>query len=787
MKLVLVESPAKAKTINKYLGSEYQVLATYGHVRDLPSKQGSVDPEAGFTFRWELDERGAQQMGKIAKAVKGKEQLLLATDPDREGEAIAWHVVEILREQKALQGMDVQRVAFHAITKSSVLEAIQQPREISTPLVEAYLTRRALDYLVGFTLSPVLWRRLPGSRSAGRVQSVALRLVVEREKEIEAFVRQEFWTITGNFLSPEGAPFEAKLLAIQGEKLEKFSIPDQQTAEGILKQLPAHSPFTVSSLESKRVRRSPFAPFLTSTLQQEASRKLGFSTRRTMQLAQNLYEGVDLNGESVGLITYMRTDSVSVVPEAIQSARALIAQRFGENYVPKSPRLFQNKVKNAQEAHEAIRPTDLKYTPEAVREKLSKEHYALYALIWKRMVASQMAEALFDQTGVNLDNGTMTFRATGSVQVFDGFLRLYEETLEETSDPEGILPPLAEGASTTLQEAVPNQHFTQPPPRFTEASLIKKLEELGIGRPSTYAGILQVLQDRGYARIEKKNFFPEERGRLVTTFLTSFFKTYVEYTFTADLEQKLDDVSNGCLPWKDLLTPFWKGFKKAVDGVLACPMKDVISRLNQELESYLFQKGEDGTFLRECPACKEGELSLKLGRYGAFIGCSRYAECRYTRKLKGDGEESSTASATASARVLGKDASGSDITVRVGRFGPYLQREDSEPPAKMPRGGKTAPQEERARISIPKGISPGEITLDQALTLFSLPKMLGTCPNTGHPVTVGRGRFGAFLRRDKESVSLRNSQDIFTITLEEALTRLESAGKKPASRKRKKA
>ncbi|MDR2412333.1 MAG: type I DNA topoisomerase [Holosporales bacterium] len=780
MKLVLVESPAKAKTISKYLGSSYQVLATYGHVRDLPSKNGSVEPDKAFAFHWELEARGARQMKEIAHALKGKEQLLLATDPDREGEAIAWHVVEVLKEQKALKDIGVQRVAFHAITKTAITEALQHPRTISTPLVEAYLARRALDYLVGFTLSPVLWRKLPGSRSAGRVQSVALRLIVEREQDIERFVSQEFWTITGTFSTETKATFPAKLIAIDGKKLEKFSIPDQRTADAFMQRLSIPSSFKISSVESRRTERQPYAPFLTSTLQQEASRKLGFSARKTMQLAQNLYEGVNINGESVGLITYMRTDSVSVVPEAIQEARKLIAGRFGADYVPKAPRLFQNKVKNAQEAHEAIRPTDMARTPEALAAQLSKEHYALYALIWKRMVASQMAEALFDQTGVNLDREGMTFHATGSVQVFDGFLRLYEEAKEEMSDPEGVLPPLTQGASVELTAAVPEQHFTQPPPRFTEASLVKKLEELGIGRPSTYASILQVLQDRGYARIEKKVFFPEERGRLVTTFLTSFFKIYVEYTFTADLEQKLDDISNADLPWKEVLTTFWTGFKGTVDQVLSLPTKEVIEKLNQELASYLFEKGEDAQLKRQCPSCQEGQLSLKPGRFGAFIGCSRYPECRYTRRLGGEVQETSTSSVPGDGpRILGQDIEGRAITVRTGRFGPYLQREGEAPPTK--KRGKSVQEEERIRVSIPKGLSPEEITLSQALDLFSLPKTLGSCPETGFQILVGRGRFGPFICRGKQFLSLKDPREIFSLTLEEALARLKTA---PSARSR---
>ncbi|MDR0406596.1 MAG: type I DNA topoisomerase [Holosporales bacterium] len=793
MKLVLVESPAKAKTISKYLGKEYQVLATYGHVRDLPSKSGCVEPENGFAFHWELDARGTRQMKEITQALKGKDQLLLATDPDREGEAIAWHVEEILKEKKALQRISVKRVAFHAITKSAILEALQHPRAISTPLVEAYLARRALDYLVGFTLSPVLWRKLPGSRSAGRVQSVALRLVVEREMEIEKFECQEFWSITGTFQTPAGILFEAKLTAIDTEKLEKFSIQNKEIADAILQRLRADtSHFIVSSLELKRFKRHPYAPFLTSTLQQEASRKLGFSARKTMQLAQNLYEGIDIGGESVGLITYMRTDSVSVVPEAIQAARQLITEAFGSAYMPDAPRVFQNKVKNAQEAHEAIRPTDLMRTPEKLKSKLSDDHFALYRLIWRRMVASQMAAALFDQTSVDLDNGNFTFHASGSVQAFDGFLKLYEETRDEPqeADVTGItLPPLKEGEKTTVQDLVPAQHFTQPPPRFTEASLVKKLEELGIGRPSTYASILQVLHDRGYVRTEKKTFFPEERGRLVTVFLTSFFKTYVEYTFTADLEQKLDDISNARLLWKETLTQFWTGFKRTVDTTLTFPMTDVIETLNNELESYLFPKGEGVENVRQCPSCQAGQLSLKPGKFGAFIGCSGYPECTYTRRLNvlsSEPEQSAGASWT-EPKVLGQDASGEPITLRKGRFGLYLQRGDEAPPKqKVPaRKSKETKKETEVheehknfRASIPRGIDPDSLTIEKALILLSLPRNLEASQETGTPVTIARGRFGPFLCCGNKYVSIKDPEEIFSITLEEAIIRLEAAPEK---------
>ncbi|MDR1910291.1 MAG: type I DNA topoisomerase [Holosporales bacterium] len=799
MKLVLVESPAKAKTIGKYLSKEYQVLATYGHVRDLPSKSGSVEPENDFAFHWELEARGARQMKEIVRSLKGKTQLLLATDPDREGEAIAWHVEDVLRQGKALQNVEVQRVVFHAVTKSSILEALQHPRSINASLVEAYLARRALDYLVGFTLSPVLWRKLPGSRSAGRVQSVALRLVVDREVEIEKFNTQEFWSITGTFLTSHNDTFEAKLSAIGKEKLDKFAIKNQQEAENVLRRLRATSSyFKVVSLEKKRVKRHPYAPFLTSTLQQDASRKLGFSVRKTMQLAQNLYEGMDIGGDSVGLITYMRTDSVSVVPEAVQTARKMIADTFGASYVPESPRVFQNKVKNAQEAHEAIRPTDLTRTPEQLKTKLPADHFALYSLIWRRMVASQMAAALFDQTSVDLANEEFVFHATGSTQVFDGFLRLYEETRDEPQDVNAVLPPLSEGEKTTLRTLAPLQHFTQPPPLYTEASLVKKLEELGIGRPSTYASILQVLRDRGYVRTEKKVFFPEERGRLVTAFLTSFFKTYVEYTFTADLEQKLDDVSNARLAWREVLTQFWTGFKDTVDAAKTLSLTEVIEKLNQELQDHIFQKSEDVEEARQCPDCKKGRLSLKLGKFGAFVGCSAYPECRYTRRL--EIAESSTEAESDKVeqrgpKILGKDDAGEEIVLRTGRFGPYVQRGNTVPTKTAARWTKTAEktatkdqsaknqlsmQEEqpRVRASIPRGLDPENITLKQALVLLSLPKKLGVCEKTGHPVTIGHGRFGLFIRRDNQYLSIRKPEEMFSLDLKEALRRLEVAPQK---------
>ena len=642
MNVVIVESPAKAKTINKYLGSDYEVIASFGHVRDLPPKDGSVDPDADFAMIWEADGRGAKRIGEIAKLVKGADKLILATDPDREGEAISWHLLEALKEKRVLKDMPVERVTFNAITKQAVQEAMAAPRSIDTALVEAYLARRALDYLVGFRLSPVLWRKLPGARSAGRVQSVALRLVCEREAEIERFRKKEYWSLVASLSTPRGEVFEARLVGADGQKIQRLDVGTEAEARAFERAL-TEAHFAVSGVEAKPARRHPFAPFTTSTLQQEASRKLGFAPARTMQVAQRLYEGTDIGGETVGLITYMRTDGVDVAPEAVSAIRGLIGKDFGPRYLPSAPRKYTSKQKNAQEAHEAIRPTDARRHPREVARFLEPEQARLYELIWKRTVASQMESAELERTTVDIDatvgglgssmGRKLELRATGQVVKFDGFLTLYTEDRDDDGDDDDgkRLPAMTVGEKLARKAIATTQHFTEPPPRYSEASLVKRMEELGIGRPSTYASTLQTLQDRDYVKIDKKRLVPEDKGRLVIAFLENFFERYVEYGFTAALEERLDLVSNSELDWKALLRDFWRDFAAAIDETKELRVSDVLSALNDSLGPHIFPDKGDGSNPRACPACGTGALSLKLGKFGAFIGCSNYPECRFTR------------------------------------------------------------------------------------------------------------------------------------------------------------
>ena len=633
MNVVVVESPAKAKTINKYLGSNYTVLASYGHVRDLPPKDGSVRPDEDFAMDWEIDAKASKRLNDIADAMKGADTLILATDPDREGEAISWHVLEVLKRKKAIKDATVQRVTFNAITRSAVQEAMDNPRDIDMELVEAYLARRALDYLVGFTLSPVLWRKLPGSRSAGRVQSVALRLVVDREIEIESFKAQEYWTVQAE-VTANSPPFTARLAKHQGKKLTKFDL-NNETSALAARAAVENATFKISAVEKKPGRRSPAPPFMTSTLQQEAARKLGFSATRTMQTAQRLYEGVDIGGETTGLITYMRTDGVDVAPEAIAEARAEIGKEYGAAYVPDAPRIYKSKAKNAQEAHEAIRPTSMSRRPGDLR--LEADQARLYELIWKRMMASQMEQARVEKTVIEIESsdGQTGLRATGEVITFDGYLAVYEEGRDEAPDDEegGRLPAVVDGAAAQATSAKADQHFTEPPPRYSEASLVKKLEELGIGRPSTYASILSTLRDREYVRMDKNRFYPEDKGRLVTAFLEKFFARYVEFDFTAALEGRLDQVSAGDLNWKVLLRDFWTEFKAAIEGTAELRITHVLDALNEALGPHIFPDKGDGSDPRTCPSCNEGKLSIRLSKNGAFIGCSNYPECRFTRPV----------------------------------------------------------------------------------------------------------------------------------------------------------
>ncbi len=777
MNVVIVESPAKAKTINKYLGSDFQVLASFGHVRDLPPKDGSVRPDEDFAMSWQVDGKAEKHLKEIAQAIKRADRLYLATDPDREGEAISWHIAEELAQRKALEGVEVKRVVFNEVTKRAVAEAFEHPRELNKELIEAYLARRALDYLVGFTLSPVLWRKLPGSRSAGRVQSVALRLICEREAEIEAFRAREYWTVSALLTAPSGADFTARLTHLDGKKLDKFDLADQAAADQACRKLREGQAFTVAKVERKQTKRNPQPPFTTSTLQQEASRKLGFGATRTMRVAQKLYEGIDLGGETVGLITYMRTDGVQVANEAVAATRELIAGQYGDPYLPETPRIYKTKAKNAQEAHEAIRPTDLFRRPQEVASHLDDDGRKLYELIWKRAVASQMASAELDQVAVDIavDGATAQLRATGSVVRFDGFLTLYQEGRDDTNgagaEAEGEadrrLPNLNEKDRVQRKSIESEQHFTQPPPRFSEASLVKQMEELGIGRPSTYASILQVLQDRNYVRLEKRRFYPEDRGRIVTAFLSNFFKRYVEYNFTADLETQLDLISDGRKDWKLVLQQFWDAFYKAVEDTKGLRIAHVIDALDEDLGPHFFPLDpEDPNYNpRACRACADGRLGLKVGKTGGFIGCSNYPECRYTRSLGvalnggGNGEAEFVGPVE-----LGKHPeSGEPVSLRKGPFGFYLQlgeaTEDSKP----------------KRTSVPKDLAPMEVTLEQAVALLALPREVGQHPETGEKITAGIGRYGPYIRQGSKYCSLKEGDDVLSIGLNRAVTLLAEA------------
>ncbi|MFT8307544.1 type I DNA topoisomerase [Acetobacter malorum] len=768
--VVVVESPAKAKTINKYLGDNYTVLASFGHVRDLPPKDGSVRPDEDFAMSWQADERGNKQVAAIIKALKGAKTLYLATDPDREGEAISWHVRAMLEEKKALKGVDVQRVTFNEITKSAIKTAMAHPRDLDMPLIEAYLARRALDYLVGFTLSPVLWRKLPGSRSAGRVQSVALRLICEREAEIEVFKPREYWTVQAALATPAGAPFTARLTHLDGKKLDQFDLSNEEQAAAAKKAVEAEN-LSVQSVERRKVRRNPQPPFTTSTLQQEASRKLGMGAQVTMRTAQQLYEGIDLGGETVGLITYMRTDGVQMAKEAMFAIRGHIGKHIGEEYVPAQPRFYSSKAKNAQEAHEAIRPTDVFRTPSSVASHLTPEQRRLYELIWKRAVASQMESASLDQVAVDIagPSGKTVLRANGSIITFDGFLRLYTEGRDDSDKPADddsrMLPPMKEKDPLKRESVAADQHFTQPPPRFSEASLVKKMEEIGIGRPSTYASILTVLRDRNYVTLENRRFIPEARGRLVTAFLVSFFERYVDTTFTASLEELLDDISDGRAEWKHVLANFWDAFSKAVSDTKDLTITDVLNALDKDLGPFFFPPREDGSDPRHCTACGTGRLGLKLGRYGAFIGCSNYPECSFTRRLSSDSAEDGDGAALKDGmRVLGQHPdTGEDITVRQGPYGLYVQQGEPDPADK-----KAKPK----RASLPKGMDGEAITLDQAVGLLSLPRLVGLHPESGEPIEAGLGRFGPYVKMGAIYGSLDKDDDVLTIGLNRAVDAL---------------
>ena len=759
MNIVIVESAAKAKTINKYLGADYKVIASYGHVRDLPAKDGSVLPDNDFEMSWQVESDSQKVVNEIAKAVKGARRLILATDPDREGEAISWHLLKILEQKRALNGVSVERVAFNAVTKDAILTALAHPRVIDEPLVDAYLARRALDYLVGFTLSPVLWRKLPGARSAGRVQSVALRLVVDRETEIEAFKTREYWTVEAILRTAANEEFETRLVARSGKKLDKFDIPNEATAHAYRDAIRGQ-PFRVESIEAKEHKRHPAPPFTTSSLQQEASRKLGLSPRQTMQIAQRLYEGIDIGGETVGLITYMRTDGVQIVPEAIAQCRGQIESQFGQRYVPQAPRNYKTKAKNAQEAHEAIRPTDFRRHPDKLRG-LTAEEARLYKLVWQRAVASQMASADIERTTVDIsvqgrDGQPYVVRATGSVVMFDGFLKLYEEGHDdEEGEDGGRLPKLKKGEQLRDALVKATQHFTEPPPRYTEATLIREMERLGIGRPSTYASTMGLLREREYVKLEKKRLMPEDKGRLVTTFLEAFFKRYVEYDFTAYLEDRLDQISDGALNWKELLREFWRDFIAAVNDIKDLRVAQVLDALNELLGPHIFPAREDGADPRLCPLCNQGQLSLKVGRFGAFIGCSNYPECRYTRQLKTGDAENGEAAATPGDTALGTDPdTGLPVCLKSGRFGPYIQLGEGEKPK---------------RASIPSKTDPAAINLEYALKLLALPRQVGLHPETQKPIMAGFGRYGPYVEHDGKYVKI-DADEVFTIGQNRAVT-----------------
>ncbi len=818
--LVIVESPAKAKTINKYLGNNYDVLASYGHVRDLINKDGSVLPDQDFTMKWQLGERADKNVAAIKKALKKADALYLAPDPDREGEAIAWHIYELLNEENLLENKKIHRVTFNEITKKAIQDAFENYRNLDQNLIDAYLARRALDYLVGFNISPILWRKLPGSRSAGRVQSVALRLICERENEIENFKPEEYWTIEAKLHTQEGAPFTAKLTHLAGNKLNKFDIPDKKNADAALERI-KNKNLSIQVIEKKQTRRSPYAPFITSSLQMEASRKLGMSASNTMRIAQRLYEGT---AEYGGLITYMRTDGTTLSEDAVKQCRDLISQKYGGKYLPNNPRLYKSKAKNAQEAHEAIRPTDLSRTPDLMRSKLDDDQWRLYDLIWKRTVASQMENAIIDQVRVDISDGTddVVLRANGSVIAFDGFLTLYQETDEDddnnqnSKETQRLLPPMNKGENTKLVDAKANQHFTQPPPRYSEASLVKKMEELGIGRPSTYASILQVLRDRNYVRMEKRRFIPEDRGRLVTTFLTKFFTKYIDYDFTANMEEELDAIASGSAQWKEILRDFWTDFKAAVDATQNLTITDVINHLDAELSPHFFPEGEKS---RKCQACandknlKDGRLGLKLGKFGAFIGCSNYPECKFTRPLIISDDNDST-SQDNEPKILGKcPETNRTVSLRRGPYGPYVQidppqelidevneinkqyqkefeekvkKAKEEGKKRIPKKPKKKAMPKPKRQSIPSGMNADDITLETALNLLSLPRDIGLHPESGDMIQAGIGRFGPYLKYQGKFTSLPKDDDIMHVGMNRAVEILAQAEKKRTAKKSKK-
>jgi DNA topoisomerase-1 len=825
--LLIVESPAKAKTIAKYLGSSYQVLASFGHIRDLPSKNGSVDVNNDFNMLYEVSTKSSKHVKEIVEKAKNCDKLILAPDPDREGESIAWHILEVLRSKKAVKSSTkIERVVFNSITKNSILEAIKKPRQIDMDLVNAQQARRALDYLVGFTLSPVLWRKLPGSRSAGRVQSVALRLICDREIEIEEFKSEEYWDIKIDLENSKKLPFQATIFEIEGKKLEKFSIKNQKQSQDLKKQL-EEKDYQVLSITKKQSRRKPLPPFITSSLQQEAARKLGFSAKQTMMIAQKLYEGVEIEGSSQGLITYMRTDSVDLSQESIKLIRSKILAEYGEKYLPESANIFKSKVKNAQEAHEAIRPVDFNFEPTRIKKFLDATQFLLYDLIWKRTISSQMADVIFDQVIVEIaanDEKAKNFakaRSVGSSIRFDGFYKIYKEGIDdekENDETNQILPDFKEKENLDLVEVKPNQHFTEPPPRYSEASLVKKMEELGIGRPSTYAAIISVLQDRGYVRLDKKRFFPEERGRIVTIFLKEFFAKYVEFDYTASLEDELDIISNGKMDWKKFLAKFWQNFNHNIKEVSEKSFPEVLDLMGSKILSQILGKDEANNIKDKCPNCESGKLGLRLGKFGAFIGCSNYPDCKTTMQIfakesDSEDDQSTDKKAKFEPRSLGIDKkTNAEILVKIGPYGPYLEmsldqslqntnqeiEENSKDKAKksaksqekekLKKGSKNKEKEAKKskktdkkslqpkpkRISIPKNINPAEITLEQASKLLTLPREVGINPENGMKIIANIGPFGPYLLSDKKFTSVKDD-DIMEIGLNRAIDVIKQA------------
>ena len=756
MKLVIVESPAKAQTINKYLGSDYKVIASVGHIRDLPSKDGAVLPDDNFKMSWEMHKDKEKVVKEIIGELKSADSLILATDPDREGEAISWHLKEILNSKKTIMQKPVERVVFNEITKNAVLDAMKKPREINTELVEAYLARRALDHLIGFSISPILWRKLPGSKSAGRVQSVALKLICEREIEIEKFNIEEYWSISSIFSKNNNENFSAKLFVLDSKKLAKMDLKSEDYANEALDKI-RKSSFNISKIETKRVKRNPLAPFTTSTLQQEASNKLGFGASRTMRIAQKLYEGINIGSETTGLITYMRTDGVQLSSQAIDELRNEITNRHGKDYIPQTPRVYKSKAANAQEAHEAIRPTSISRDPENMSQYLDNEQLKLYELIWKRTISSQMQSAELDETAADISNKDMSiiFRANGSQVYFPGFF-VYRDREDDK-----ILPKLVENEDVDLEKADGEQHFTQPPPRFTDASLIKKMEELGIGRPSTYASILQVLINRSYVEKEKGKHIPQERGRILTAFLNNFFGQYIEYDFTADLEKKLDKVSDGKLNYKKLLEEFWDGFKPHLNKMSELERDKILEALENELSDLFFPKEDltkNGEPNKKCPTCSNGKLGLELGKYGAFIGCSNYPECKFTKQIASNQNEANDANSTFMPNddgILGIDPeSGLNAIIKKGPYGIYLQLGDEKKPK---------------RTSIPKLVEAKGIDLQKALAFLSLPRLIGKHPETGQDISAGIGRYGPYLKYDINFISIPADETVINIGLNHAV------------------